>query len=92
MRLIIEAHLVDDEGSTERVELASIERAMTTDPLGMSLTEGKALLAAAQQHLVDSQCQGIASAHAYCERCDARLALKGPPVRFVQIRPLSLDL
>ncbi|MES2944731.1 MAG: hypothetical protein V4772_17835 [Pseudomonadota bacterium] len=71
MRLIIEAHLVDDEGSTERIELASIERAMTTDPRGMSLAEDKALLAAAQQLLVDSQCQGIASAHAHCERCDA---------------------
>ena len=47
MRLIIEAYLVDDEGSTERTQLASIERALTTDPLGMSLAEGKALLAAA---------------------------------------------
>ena len=53
MRLIIEAYLFDDEGCTERIELASIERALTTDPLGMSLAEGKALLAAAQQHMVD---------------------------------------
>ena len=53
MRLIIEAYLVDDEGSTERTQLASIERSLTTDPLGMSLAEGKAVLAAAQQHLVD---------------------------------------
>ncbi len=30
MRLIIEAHLVYNEGSTERIELASIERAMTS--------------------------------------------------------------
>ena len=65
MRLIIEAHLVDDEGCTERIELASIKRIWTTDPLGMSLAEGKALLAADQQHMVDSQCQGIASAHAH---------------------------
>ena len=79
MRLIIEAHLVDDEGSTERIELATIDRASTTDPLGMSLAEGKALLAAAQQYLVKSQCQGIASAHAQCEHCDARLGLKGWP-------------
>lgn len=77
MRLIIEAHLVDEKGRTKRIELASVERAMTTDPLGMSLAEGKALLAVAQQLLVDSQCQGIASTHAHCERCDARLALKG---------------
>lgn len=33
MRLIIEAHIVDDEGSTKRVELALIERSLTTDPL-----------------------------------------------------------
>lgn len=58
MRLIIEAHLVDDEGSTARIQLATIDRASTTDPLGMSLAEGKALLAAAQQYLVNSQCQG----------------------------------
>ena len=62
MRLIIEAHLVDDEGSTERIQLATINRSLTTAPLGMSLAEGKALLAAAQQHLVSSQCQGISSA------------------------------
>ena len=67
MRLIIEAHLVDDEGSTERIHLATIDRASTTNPLGMSLAEGKALLAAAQQHLVKSQCEGIASAHAVKE-------------------------
>ena len=77
MRLIIEAHLVDDEGSTERIQLATINRSSTTAPLGMSLAEGKALLAAAQQHLVSSQCQGISSAHAHCDHCDARLGLKG---------------
>ena len=52
MRLIIEAHLVDDEGSTERFQLATIDLASTTDALGMSLAEGKALLAASQQYLV----------------------------------------
>jgi hypothetical protein len=54
MRLTIEAHLVDDEGSTERIQLATIDRATTTDPLGMSLAEGKALLASARQYLVKS--------------------------------------
>jgi hypothetical protein len=77
MRLIIEAHLVDDEGSTERIQLATIDRASTTDPLGMSLAEGKALLASAQQYLVKGQCEGIASDHAHCEHCDARLWHKG---------------
>ena len=48
MRMIIEAHLVDDEGYTERVQVYAIDRELTTDPIGMSLAEGKALLAAAQ--------------------------------------------
>ena len=77
MRMIIEAHLIDDEGCTQRVQLCAIDRQLTTDPLGMSLAEGKALLAAAQKHLLNSQCQGIASAHAHCEHCDARLGVKG---------------
>ena len=77
MRMIIDAHLVDDQGCTERVQVCAIDRELTTDPIGMSLAEGKALLAAAQQHLVNGQCQGIASAHAHCEQCDARLGFKG---------------
>ena len=77
MRLIIEAHLVDDEGSTERIQLATIDRSSTTAPLGMSLAEGKALLAAAQQHLANGQCDGIASDHAQCDHCQARLRAQG---------------
>lgn len=50
---------------------------MTTDPLGISLAEGKALLAAAQHHLVNGQCDGIASEHAQCDHCNVRLGLKG---------------
>jgi hypothetical protein len=61
MKMIIEAHLVDDVGQTERVELAAISCELTTDPLGMSLAEGKALLSHVQQYLVKLQCQSIAS-------------------------------
>jgi hypothetical protein len=59
MRLIIVAHLVDEEGSSERIQLARIDRSSTTDPLGMNLAEGKALLASAQQYLVKSQCNWV---------------------------------
>ena len=64
MRMIIEAHLVDDEGCTERVQVYAIDRELTTDPLGMSLAEGKALLAAAQQLLKSAN-----SASHVNERC-----------------------
>jgi hypothetical protein len=77
MKMVIEAHLVDDEGQTERIELAAITRELTTDPLGMSLAEGKSLLAATQQYFVSAQSRSIASAHSHCDRCDARLSLKG---------------
>ncbi|MBK6650125.1 MAG: ISKra4 family transposase [Betaproteobacteria bacterium] len=77
MKMIIEAHLVDDVGQTERIELATISCELTTDPLGMSLAEGKALLSHVQQYLVKLQCQSIASAHAHCDQCNARLTMKG---------------
>jgi hypothetical protein len=64
MKMIIEAHLVGDEGQTERVQPAAINRELTADPLGMNLAQGKALLAVAQQHLGEWQCQSIACAHA----------------------------
>ena len=37
MRMIIEAHLVDDEGCAERVQISAINRESTTDPLAMKL-------------------------------------------------------
>lgn len=51
MQMIIEARLVDDQGATEPVHLAVIDRELTTSPLGLPLAEGKGLLAAAQQSL-----------------------------------------
>jgi hypothetical protein len=44
MRLIIKAPIVDDEGSTERIPLAAINRISTTAPLGMSLAVVKGSL------------------------------------------------
>lgn len=59
MQMIIEARLVDDLRTTEPIRLAVIVRELTTSPLGLSLAEGKALLASAQQYLVRAQCAGI---------------------------------
>ena len=57
MQMIIEARLVDDVQETVRIQLAVIDRELTTSPLGLSLAEGKALLASAQQYLVRAQCE-----------------------------------
>ena len=40
MQMIIEARLVDDVQETARIQLAVIDREMTTSPLGLSLAEG----------------------------------------------------
>ena len=77
MKLIIEARLVDDISESPPVRLATIDRESTADPLGLSLAEAKAILASAQRYFVDAQCQGIAHAHSFCEKCDARLVAKG---------------
>jgi hypothetical protein len=76
MQMIIEARLVDDLTATEPIRLAVIDRGLTTSPLGLSLVEGKSLLASAQQYLVRAQCAGIADAHAHCEICGVRLRAK----------------
>ena len=47
MQMIIEARLVDDVQETARIHLAVVDREFTTSPLGLSLAEGKALLASA---------------------------------------------
>lgn len=77
MQMIIEARLVDDVQETAPVRLAVVDRELTTSTLGLSLAEGKALLASAQQYLVRAQCAGIAEAHSHCEICDAKLSIKG---------------
>jgi len=43
MQMIIEARLVDDVQETARIQLAVVDRELTTSPLGFSLAEGKAL-------------------------------------------------
>ena len=77
MQMIIEARMVDDLGETAPVRLALIERESTTSTLGLSLAEGKALLASAQKYLVAEQSLSIAGAHSYCSRCGVRLGVKG---------------
>jgi hypothetical protein len=54
-----------------------IERESTTSPLGLSLAEGKELLASAQKYFVAEQSLSIAGAHSYCSRCGVRLGVKG---------------
>ena len=49
MKWVIEARLIDDLSESPAVHLATIDRELTTDTLGLSLAEGKAFLAAAEE-------------------------------------------
>ncbi len=77
VKMIIEARLVDDATECPAVHLATIDRELTTDAIGLSLAEGKAILSSAQRYFVREQCRGIAWAHSCCEKCGASLGRKG---------------
>ena len=49
--MIIEARLIDDVTECSRVHLATVDRELTPDTLGLSLAEGKAILSSAQRYL-----------------------------------------
>src|ERR1700693_5818828 len=80
MRLIIEARLVD--GDSDTVEegdgiLAVIERpdCSLADP-GLSLAEGRSLLAKEQTGLISKQVQRWLASQPHCESCGAALRHK----------------
>ncbi|MFP3645820.1 ISKra4 family transposase [Paraburkholderia sp. SIMBA_054] len=80
MRLIIEARLVD--GDSDTVEegdgvLAVVERPdCSIAELGLSLAEGRSLLAKVQIELVSKQVQRWLAGQAHCESCGAALRHK----------------
>jgi hypothetical protein len=80
MRLIIEARLVDDE--SEPVEegdgvLAVIERPdLSLAELGLTLAEGRSLLAKVQTELISQQVQRWLAGQTHCESCRAALRHK----------------
>ena len=84
MKMIIEARLVDDVTECPPVHLATIDRELTTDTLGLSLAEGKAILSSAQRYFVSEQCRGIAWSHSCCEGCGVRLGRKGHHDRHIR--------
>ncbi len=77
MRMIIEAGLEDESGSSKTVELFSAERSTSADSIGLTLAEGRSLMARTQQYFVRAQCLSLAEAHSYYEYCDTRLSRKG---------------
>src|ERR1700674_33229 len=78
MRMVIEARFLDGVGEGSSISLGTIERGGTLDDaIGLSLAEGRALLASAQQCLVCTQCQVLSALQAQCAQCGKQLTVKG---------------
>ncbi|MDM0117814.1 hypothetical protein QTI66_37600 [Variovorax sp. J22R133] len=81
MRLIIEARIAEaaDTGDAMdgAVTLAVLERRdRSLSRLGLTLAEGRALLARAQNALVSQQVDAWLAGEMYCRRCGAALSHK----------------
>lgn len=85
MRVSILLQITADDGiATPAEEVATFEKATErTEDVGLSLAEGKALLAAAQQQVVEAQAASWTARHRQCAACGERLRSKGTyPVVF----------
>jgi hypothetical protein len=80
MRLIIEARLVDGDGDTVEEGggvLAVVERPdCSLAELGLTLAEGRSLLAKVQAELISKQVQWWLSGQTRCQKCGAALSHK----------------
>jgi hypothetical protein len=79
MRVKVLLQITADDGTAgEGAEIALFEK-QTERPedLGLSIAEGKALMAAVQQRVVDTQAVSWAERQRCCEACGARRHSKG---------------
>src|SRR4051794_14725869 len=79
MRWRIMLELAGPDGTPQRHEVSSGERVPTghtAATLGLSLEEGKAVLAAVQRHLVTAQVDEHCRSQRRCDRCGAQRPLK----------------
>jgi hypothetical protein len=72
MKVILRAQLVTDWGEVTEVDVAEFSRparALNADTLGLSLTDGKALLNRLQQTIAGAQAEELCELHRVCQRC-----------------------
>lgn len=85
MRVSILFQITGDDGiAVTAEEIAAFEKATARpEDVGLSLAEGKALLAAVQGRIVQAQAAAWTARHRCCEACGARRRSKGSyPVLF----------
>ena len=87
MRVKVLLQITGEDGNAAAAQVAVFEK-QTERPedLGLSIAEGKALMAAVQQRVVDAQVASWAERHRCCEACGARRHSKGSyPVVFLTL-------
>ena len=80
MKMRIQVIIEDESGLTTTAEIVAIERRLSTDLIGISLEEAKALTGSVQRVMVEtqareaidrgSQCDGRWPVHIGCSRCE----------------------
>jgi hypothetical protein len=72
MKIILRAQLVTDWGEVTEVDVAEFSRparALNANTLGLSLTDGKALMQRLQQTIAGAQAEELCELHRVCQRC-----------------------
>ena len=88
MRVKILLQITTDDGITAMAEEVAAFEKVTERPedLGLSIADGKALMAAVQQRIVNAQVTSWSERHRCCEACGARRRSKGShPVVFLTL-------
>lgn len=72
MKIVLRAQLVTDWGEVTEVDVAEFSRparALNADTLGLSLSDGKALLKQLQQTVASAQADELCELHRVCQHC-----------------------
>ena len=78
MRVSVLLRITDHDGFETAEEIAAFEKATErAEDLGLSIAEGKAVMAAAQRRIVQAQVAAWTGRHRDCQACGARRRSKG---------------
>jgi hypothetical protein len=95
MKYAIQVVITTDEGQTETRDIACLEREdLTPTTLGLTLAEGKAILKALQEIVVEQQMTAYLEMQRPCAQCGhvQRRVSRIPPRRSVPWPPCSLSI
>jgi hypothetical protein len=93
MKIILRAQLVTDWGEVTEVDVAEFSRparALSADSLGLSLTDGKALLQQLTKMVARTQADELCELHRVCQRCHRWNPIKDYRLRKIERATKSL--